>query len=297
MRTIDPSDLNVFLAIARRGSFRAAAIDLRVTPSALSHALRSLEERIDVRLFNRTTRSVSLTEAGQRLYDRAAPAFRDIEDAIDDLAEFRGMPMGTLRINAAEASARMVLMPLVAAFLEANPAVSIDIVSQGALIDIVSGGYDAGVRFGETIAADMIAVPIGPRQRFAVVATPQFLTRWPKPMTPHDLMKVPCVRYRFDNGALFDWEFERGAIELNLAVEGRFSSNSTQLMIEAALAGVGIGYIFEGLIAAQLDDGRLVRMLEDWCPYFPGLHLYYPSRRQMPTALRAFIDFARNRPA
>jgi len=290
---IEPGDLAVFLAIARRRSFRRAALDLGVTPSALSHALRALEERVGVRLVNRTTRSVALTEAGQLLSDRIEPAFRDIEGALDALAEFRGAPMGSLRLNAADTAARLVLMPLVAGFLEAHRAVSLEIVAQGAMVDVVAEGFDAGVRFGETIAADMIAVPIGPRQRFAAVASPTYFRRWTKPSDPRALTGLPCVRYRFDSGAAYHWEFERGGVELAIDVEGRFATNSQALMIQAALDGIGIAFVFEGMVREPLADGRLVRVLEDWCPYYPGLYLYYPSRRQAPTALRAFIDFAR----
>lgn len=293
MKRIQPSDLTAFLAIARHGSFRRAATELRVTPSALSHAIRSLEERIEVRLFNRTTRSVSLTEAGERLFARAAPAFGEIEEAIDDLAAFRGAPMGSLRINAAEASARLVLAPLVGDFLRAYPGVSLEIVTEGALVDVVSERFDAGIRFGETLAADMIAVPIGPRQRFVAVASPGYLARHPRPMTPHDLPALPCIRFRFDSGADFHWEFDRGGVELAITVEGPFVTNSQEMMIAAAVDGVGIAYVLDGLAEPHVTAGRLVRILEDWCPLIPGLYLYYPSRRQVPSALRAFIDFTR----
>lgn len=293
MQRVQPSDLTAFLAIARNGSFRRAAIELGVTPSALSHAIRSLEERIEVRLFNRTTRSVSLTEAGERLFARIAPAFGDIADAIDDLALFRGTPMGSLRINAAEASARLVLAPLVGDFLHAHLGVSLEIVTQGALVDVVSERFDAGVRFGETLAADMIAVPIGPRHRFVAVASPTYLQNHPRPVTPHDLKGLPCIRFRFDSGTDFHWEFERGGVELEIAVEGPFTTNSQDMMLAAAMQDVGIAYVLDGLAEAHVKAGRLVRVLEDWCPFIPGLYLYYPSRRQMPSALRAFIDFTR----
>lgn len=293
MRRIEPADLTIFLAIARHQSFRRAATELGVTPSALSHALRSLEERIALRLFNRTTRSVSLTEAGKRLFDRVQPAFRDIEDALDDLNSFRDAPMGLLRINAANTSARLVLMPIIGPFLRAHPGISIELIAQGALVDVVGEGFDAGVRFGERIAADMIAVPVGPRQRFAAVASPGYFERWPRPATPRDLAGLPCIGFRFDSGAPFHWEFERGGVELEIAVEGPFVTNAQDLMIDAALDGIGIAYVLEKLVEAHVAAGRLVRVLEDWCPYFPGLYLYFPSRRQIPVPLRAFIDFAR----
>jgi DNA-binding transcriptional LysR family regulator len=295
MQRIAPGDLNVFLAIARAKSFRRAAVELGVTPSALSHGLRALEERLDLRLVNRTTRSISLTEAGQRLFDRVDPAFRDIDSAIEELNVWRGTPIGTLRINAALASARLELMPLLAGFLVANPSVEVEIIAQTALIDTVAQGYDAGVRFGERIAADMIAVPIGQRRRFAVVGSPGYFERWPRPAHPRDLIGLPCVRYRFERGDDYHWEFERAGEELEIAVDGPFTTNEHELMLSAALDGIGLAFVFEEMIADYIAAGRLERVLGDWCPYWPGLYLYYPSRRQMPTPLRAFIDFARSR--
>ncbi|RVT91141.1 LysR family transcriptional regulator [Sphingomonas crocodyli] len=294
MSRITPADLDIFLAIARAGSFRGAAMRLGVTPSALSHRLRALEERIDLRLFNRTTRSVALTEAGQALIDRVRPAFDDIEAAIDDLAAFRGTPMGTLRINAAETSARIVLAPLLPGFLAKHPGVAVEIIAQGALVDVVAGGFDAGVRLGETLAADMIAVPIGPRQRFAVVGSPAFFERHARPQTPNDLLALPCVRFHFDNGGAYHWELERGGVELQLAVNGPFATNSQDMMIAAALDGIGLAFVFEAMVEPLIASGRLERVLDDWCPWFPGLFLYYPGRRHMPTALRAFIDHVRD---
>ena len=295
MSTIGPGDLASFLAIARHRSFRRAADETGCTPSALSHALRALEERLDLRLFNRTTRSVTLTEAGAQLYARVAPAFRDIDDALDDLNNFRGTPTGTLRLNAARSSAEMVLRPLVSRFLVAYPQVRVDIVISNGLIDLVSGGFDAGVRFGETIAQDMIAVPIGPRQRSAVVASPGFLAHHPVPLHPQDLKTLPCIRLRFESGRYYAWEFERDGIDLAVEVDGPLSMNDQSLMIEAALDGVGLAYAFEGQVADLVAAGRLVRVLEDWCPPYNGFYLYHPSRRQLPAALRAFIDFCREK--
>jgi DNA-binding transcriptional LysR family regulator len=293
MRSIDPGDLASFLAVARHRSFRRAADETGRTPSALSHALRALEERLDVRLLNRTTRSVALTEAGEQLYARVAPAFRDIHDALDDLNSFRGTPAGTLRLNAARSSTEMVLRPLVSRFLEAYPQVRVDIVISNALIDLVSGGFDAGVRFGETIAQDMIAVPIGPRQRSAVVASPDYFARHPVPMHPRDLKMLPCIRLRFDSGRHYAWEFEKDGTEIAVEVNGPLTMNDQSLMVEAALDGVGLTYAFEGQVADLVAAGRLMRVLEDWCPPYSGFHLYYPSRRQLPATLRAFIDFCR----
>lgn len=293
MSRISPGDLAGFLAIARHHSFRRAADEIGCTPSALSHALRALEERLDLRLFNRTTRTVTLTEAGAQLYARVAPAFRDIDDALDDLNNFRGTPSGTLRLNAARSSAEMVLRPMISRFLAAYPQVRVDLVISNGLIDLVAGGFDAGVRFGELIAQDMITVPIGPRQRSAVVASPAFFERYPVPRHPQDLKALPCIRLRFESGRYYAWEFERDGVDLAVEVDGPLAMNDQSLMVEAALDGVGLTYAFEGQIAGHVAAGRLMRVLEDWCPPYNGFHLYYPRRRQLPAVLRAFIDFCR----
>lgn len=293
MRRIDPADLAIVLAIGRHRSFRKAAVELRMTPSALSHALRALETRLDIRLFNRTTRAVALTQAGARLFDRIQPAFQDIDDALRDLVADDGAPIGSVRINAAHAGARLALMPLVAPFLRAHPSVTMEIVAQNAMVNMVGEGFDAGVRLGETVAADMVAVRIGQRQRFAAVGSPEFFERWAVPTTPRALKGVPCVRHRFDDGGDYHWEFEQSGVELAIAVDGPFTTNSQDLMIMAALDGIGIAFVLEGLVREQIEAGRLLRVLEDWCPSFAGLFLYYPGRRQVPSALRAFIDFVR----
>lgn len=294
---IEPGDLAVFLAIARRRSFRRAALDLGVTPSALSHALRALEERVGVRLVNRTTRSVALTEAGQLLSDRIEPAFRDIEGALDALAEFRGAPMGSLRLNAADTAARLVLMPLVAGFLEAHRAVNLEIVAQGAMVDVVAEGFDAGVRFGETIAADMIAVPIGPRrQRYVAAAAPAYLKAHGRPRHPKDLLGHACIRHRFSSGAMPPWEFERGGKVLRIAPRGPLVASAAEFEIEAACAGLGVIYTFEEFLAPALRARRLVPILEEWWQGFSGPYLYYAGRRLMPAPLRAFVDFIKARP-
>jgi DNA-binding transcriptional LysR family regulator len=259
----------------------------------LSHALRGIEERLGLRLLNRTTRSVALTEAGERLYARIKPAFLDIHDALEDLNAFRGTPTGSLRINASQQSARLALLPVVARFLQAYPDIRVDIVTDNALVDVVAAGFDAGVRFGETVAADMIALPIGPRQRTAIIASPDFFQAHAAPITPHDLTRLPCIRYRFSSGVFYRWEFERGGVEVEIEVDGPLALTEQELMVDAALAGSGIAYVFEGIVQEHLAAGRLVRVLEDWCAYYPGFFLYYPGRRQLPAALRAFVDFVR----
>ena len=221
MRRVEPNDLSVFLAIARHRSFRRAANEIGVTASALSHSLRTLEEALGLRLFNRTTRSVALTEAGQRLWSRVMPAFRDIDDALDDLNTFRDTPTGTLRINAARPSTQLVLLPTVTRFLAAHPGVNVEIAVNNALVDMVSEGFDAGVRFGRVIAQDMIAIPLGPPQRSAYVASPEFFRRHRKLANPEELKGLPCIRFRFESGRYYAWEFERDGVELSVEVDGQ----------------------------------------------------------------------------
>ena len=293
MKRVRSADLAIFLAIAQHRSFRKAAVELGVTASALSHSLRAIEERLQVRLVNRTTRGVALTEAGDRLFDRIRPAFLDIEGALDDLDKFRGEPYGKLRLNAARAAAKLVLVPIVTRFIAAHPAIEVEVVIDDALVDVVAGGFDAGVRFGESIAADMIAVPLGPRHRFAVVGSPAYFARHSRPAAPHDLRDLPCIRYRFSGGAFYRWEFQRGGVELEIEVQGPLTLGDQDVMVGAAIDGAGLAYLFRGQAEPAIADGRLIPVLEDWCPYYPGFFLYYPSRRQLPTALRAFVDFIR----
>ncbi|WP_044872430.1 LysR family transcriptional regulator [Pseudomonas sp. LFM046] len=294
MKPVSAADLDVFLSIAAHLSFSRAAVELGLSPSALSHALRALEERLGVRLFNRTTRSVALTEAGERLYARIRPAFRDIDDALEDLNQFRDTPSGTLRISAGRAAVQLVLLPLASRFLAAYPDVRLEISAEDALVDVVSAGFDAGVRFGERLEADMVSLPIGPYMRSVVVAAPAFFERHPVPQNPHDLHGLPCIRHRFPSGNLYHWEFEREGKRLEIEVDGPLTLGDVALMVEPALHGTGLAYVFEEMVAAHLAEGRLVQVLEDWCPYYPGLHLYYPSRRQVPAAMKAFIEFARS---
>lgn len=293
MRHVNPSDLSIFLAIARHRSFRRAAEEIGCTPSALSHALRGLEERVGLRLFNRTTRSVALTEVGERFHARIAPAFRDIDAALADLDAFRDAPIGNLRINAARSSAQMVLLPLVTRFMAVYPGIGVEIVTDNALVDMVADGFDAGVRFGEVLAQDMVAIPLGPRQRSAMVASPAFFQRHPIPSEPEQLKDLPCIRLRFSNGEYYAWEFERGGSEVSIEVDGQLTVGDQNLAIQAALDGAGIAFAFEAQVEELVGQGKLIRILEDWCPYYPGFFLYYPSRRMLPMALRAFVDFAK----
>ena len=286
-------DLLSFATVARLRSFRRAAAELGVSPSALSHSLRGLEERLGVRLLNRTTRSVTPSEAGQRLLTRLTPALRDIDDALEDINDFRATPIGTLRLNVPRSAAHMLLAPLVARFLAAYPQMRVELMADDGLIDIVAAGYDAGVRFGESLQGDMVAVPLGPPQRLAVVASPAYLKKRGVPQSPHDLAAHNCIRHRFPSGRLYHWEFERAGIALQVDVEGPLTLGEQELMLRAAEDGVGIACVFEGLATARLASKKLRRVLADWCPPMPGFYLYYPSRRQMPAGLRAFVDMVR----
>ncbi|SCZ31585.1 MULTISPECIES: LysR family transcriptional regulator [Pseudomonas] len=294
MKNPSTADLSIFLCIAQHLNFSRAAVDLGLTPSALSHSLRALENRLGVRLFNRTTRSVALTEAGERLYARLKPAFRDIDDALEDLNHFRDKPSGNLRITAGRQACELVLLPIAGAFLQAYPDIRLEVVESDALLDIVAAGFDAGVRFGNRLEADMVSLPIGPTLRSVVVASPAFLERHAAPQKPEDLHALPCIRHRFPSGALYRWEFERGGIDQEIEVNGPLTLGDVSLMVGPALQGLGLAYVFEDMAREHLASGRLVQVLADWCPYYPGLHLYYPSRRHVPAPLKAFIDFARH---
>ncbi|MFW6753856.1 LysR family transcriptional regulator [Pseudomonas glycinae] len=294
MKNPSTADLSIFLCIAQHLNFSRAAVDLGLTPSALSHSLRALENRLGVRLFNRTTRSVALTEAGERLYARLKPAFRDIDDALEDLNHFRDKPSGNLRITAGRQACELVLLPIAGAFLQAYPDIRLEVVESDALLDIVAAGFDAGVRFGNRLEADMVSLPIGPNLRSVVVGSPGFFELHPAPQKPEDLHALPCIRHRFPSGSMYRWEFERGGIEQEIEVNGPLTLGDVSLMVGPALQGLGLAYVFEDMAREHLASGRLVQVLADWCPYYPGLHLYYPSRRHVPAPLKAFIDFARH---
>lgn len=294
MKAPSAADLSIFLCVASHLNFSRAAVELGVTPSALSHSVRTLENRLGVRLFNRTTRSVGLTEAGERLNARLKPAFRDIDDALEDLNNFRDKPSGSLRITAGRQAAELVLLPLAGRFLEVYPDVKLEIVADDGLVDVVCAGFDAGVRFGARLEADMVSLPIGAYMRSVVVGSPAFFARHPVPQKPEDIHGLPCIRHRFPSGSLYRWEFERGGIAQEIEVDGPLTLGDVSLMVGPALQGVGIAYLFEDMVKAQVADGSLIQVLGDWCPYYPGLHLYYPSRRHVPATLKAFIEFARN---
>ena len=287
------SDLSAFVAVATHRSFSRAAAELGLSPSALSHTVRSLEERLDLRLLNRTTRSVAPTEAGERLLERLRPALRDIDDALEDANAFRDKPVGRLRLNVPRSAALLALAPVMTRFIRAYPQMRLEITTEDRLVDIVAGGYDAGVRFGESVERDMVAVRISPDLRLAVVGAPAYFAAHPKPRKPHDLQDHGCIRFRLPSGSLYRWEFEKNGEPLEVEVAGPLTLSDQQLMVQAALDGAGLAMVLENHARADLKARRLVRVLSDWCPPFPGYFLYYPSRRQVPAGLRAFIDMMR----
>jgi DNA-binding transcriptional LysR family regulator len=286
-------ELEAVVAVARRGNFRAAAADLGMSSSALSHAVRGLEARLGVRLFNRTTRSVSLSAAGEQFVAGVAPALSDIRGAMEAVNRHRDTPAGTLRLNTSTGAARRILTPIILEYLRRYPEMKVDLVTEGRLVDIVVDGFDAGIRTAETVPGDMIAVPVGGPLRFAVVAAPAYFADRPRPQTPGDLMAHRCIRARMPSGVIYRWEFERRGEALALDVPGPIILDEPTLMIEAALAGLGVTYLSEWSVLADIAAGRLVRVLEDWTPSFAGLALYYPGRRHVPAGLRAFIDLVR----
>ena len=289
------NDLLAFLAVTRERSFTRAAAQLGVSPSALSHAMRGLEERLGLRLLTRTTRSVAPTEAGERLARGVGPRFEEIDAELAALSDMRDKPAGTIRITTGEHAADTVLWPALARLLPDYPDVKVEINVDNGLTDIVAGRHDAGVRLGEQVAKDMVAVRIGPDLRMAVVGAPAYFERRPRPKAPGDLTAHDCINTRFPTfGGLYAWEFERGRRALKVQVEGQLVFNSSPLSLKAALAGLGLAYVLEDRAAPHLADGRLVRVLADWCPSFPGYHLYYPSRRQPTPAFALLVEALRH---
>ncbi|MFT4185371.1 MAG: LysR family transcriptional regulator [Rhizobium sp.] len=290
------NDLVAFLAVAREGSFTRAAARLGVSQSALSHTIRNLEARLGVRLLIRTTRSVSPTQAGERLLLTIGPRFDEIENEVAALSEFREKPAGRIRITTGEHPALTVLWPVLAKLLPRYPDIHVELNVDYGLTDLAAERYDAGVRLGEQVAKDMIAVPIGPQMRMAVVATPGYFANHPPPQTPQDLTHHTCINMRLPtHGGIYVWEFERDGRELRVRTEGQLVFNTIALRMNALLAGLGVAFLPEDLVAPHVSDGRLVRVLEDWCAPFPGYHLYYPSRRQLSAAFGILVAALRYR--
>jgi DNA-binding transcriptional LysR family regulator len=290
------NDLHAFLAVARERSFTKAAAQLGVSQAALSQTIRGLEARLGLRLLTRTTRSVAPTEAGERLLRTVGPRLEEIEAELAALSELREKPAGTIRITATENAAEAVLWPALGRLLPDYPDIKVEIAIGYGLTDIVAERFDAGVRPGEIVAEGMIAVRIGPDMRMAVVGAPSYFARRNQPQTPQDLTTYACTNLRLPtHGGLYAWEFERDGRELRVRVEGQLMSNTTALILKAALAGFGLAYLPEDQVQAHLAEGRLARVLEDWCPPFSGYHLYYPSRRQHTAAFALLVEALRYR--
>ncbi|WP_434383761.1 LysR substrate-binding domain-containing protein [Melittangium boletus] len=290
MKGSEFAELAAFVAVAQERNFRRAAARLGLMPSTVSHSLRALETRLGVRLLNRTTRSVSPTAAGEQLLNQLAPAFGDISRAVETVNDFRGKPTGTVRLNMPRLVALGVLAPRFGEFTRTYPDVTLEVTVEDALVDIVGRRFDAGIRLGENVGQDMVAVRVTPDQRLAIVGSPAYFRERAPPRGPLDLKDHRCVGYRLSTGALVRWEFERGEEKHTVAVNGPLVLEDSELMRRAALDGVGLICTMESHVTEELREGRLVRVLADWCPPFPGFFLYYPSRRHVPAALRALID-------
>lgn len=296
MRREELGDLTAFLAVAEERSFTRAAAKLGTSQSALSHTVRRLETRLGLRLLTRTTRSVAPTEAGERLIETLRPAFDEIDGKLSALSELREKPAGTIRITTSKHAAEKILWPAVARLLAAYPDVKVELAIDQSLTDIVAERYDAGVRLGEQVAKDMIAVRVGPDLRMAVVGSPAYLASHPAPRTPHELTAHNCINLRLPTlGGLYAWEFEKDGRALNVRVEGQLVLNDIRMILEAASAGFGLACVLNDQVQEHLADGRLVLVLEDWCPPFAGYHLYYPSRRQLAPAFTLLVEALRYR--
>ena len=293
MQDIDLRDLAAFVTVARLRNFRRAAIAERMSASSLSQRMRDLEERLGVRLLNRTTRSVAPTEAGERLLHHLAAPLRDVIDATLDIRAMRDVPSGRLRINGPEPALRHVLAPMVAPFLKRYPEISMEIVSESSLIDIVGEGYDAGIRYDETLAQDMIAVSLGPPERYVLVAAPGFLDGRKVPRNPKELLGQPCIVTRFRSGVQPPWEFRKGKRPVRIMPTGPLTAAHPELQLQAAIDGLGYLMTMEGYARDAVASGRLVTLLDDWTATFPGPFLYYPGRRQQPPSLTAFVSFVK----
>jgi len=286
-----------FARIAHHASFTRAAQELGVSPSALSQTVRMLEGRLGVRLLDRTTRRVGVTELGQQLLKGAQPALAALAQAVEGLDEARDKPAGLLRLNVARVSAELLLNPHFADFAEAYPDITLELVCDNRMIDLVEGGFDAGIRLGESLAQDVVALPVGGPQRMVTLASPRYLSGRRLPKTPEDLREHQCLNYRLTTGALYRWEYAQDGRVLDVEVAGPLISNDGDVLLAAARDGAGIMVAFEGAVRGDLESGRLVPLLEPWWPTFPGFYLYHPSRAQMPRKLRVFIDFLQARHA
>ncbi|MET3648743.1 LysR family transcriptional regulator [Phyllobacterium ifriqiyense] len=286
-------ELEAAIAIARRGTFRAASIELGLSTTALSHTIGRLEAALGVRLFNRTTRSVSLTDAGRLFMQQVAPSLQDLHAALGSVREQRETPSGTIRINAAPFAARSIIKPLVLEFLRRYRDMNVDIVTEGKMVDIVRDGFDLGVRVEGLVPSDMIAVSLGRPQRHAVVGSPEYIEKHGIPMVPPDLLTHSCIRVRLPDGSLFRWRFEKSGEQVQVDVRGQITLDEASLTRTAVLDGAGLGYLFEQDILPEINVGQVIRVLADWTPSYPGLCLYYPGRRNLSAGVRAFLELAR----
>ncbi|MDF5719118.1 MAG: LysR family transcriptional regulator [Rhizonema sp. PD37] len=294
MKRDELNDLAAFVVVADEMSFTRAASKLGMSPSALSHAMKALEDRLGLRLLARTTRSVSTTEVGERLLKTLRPALEDISAELTALSGLRDKPAGSVRITTFKQAATTVVWPVLPGFLKQHPDIRVEITIDDGLTDIVASRYDAGIRFGEQIAKDMIAVRVGPDVRAAIIASPAYFADYPVPNTPQDLAGHRCINYRLKTaGGLYPWEFEKDGRSFQVRVDGPLIFNDGDLILAAALAGQGIAYLYEDQIADHVAEGRLIQVLAEWCPTFPGYYLYYPSCRQTPPALTALINALR----
>ena len=293
MAKIELAQLRVFLAVARGSSFRQAAKRLGLSPSAVSYAVRSLEDKVGTPLLLRSTRSVALTQAGTQLLSELEPALAQLDGTLGRVSLWGERVQGRLKLNVPRSGAWLLLRPLLTGFVKAHPGVEMEITTQDGLVDIVKGGYDAGIRFPETVPLDMVAMPIGTEQRFCVVASPDVAAKHKPLMHPRDLAHVPCIPLRFPSGVFYQWQFARGKEAISVAVDGALTVDDLQLAVEAALDGLGWAYVYEGMAAAHLRAGMLVTALDDWCRPELGFQLYYPGRRQVSPALRALIVWLR----
>lgn len=293
METNDLNTLAAFLVVAEERSFTRAGKRLGVSPSAMSHAMRGLEENMGVRLLSRTTRSVAPTEAGERLIVRLRPALTDVQDAVDELSGLRDKPAGRVRLLIPRLAGTTVLGPKLAKFTRDYPDVVLDITADDSRLDIVAGGFDAGIHFGEYIQKDMIAVRVSKDHRAAIVGAPAYFKSHTKPKTPHDLLRHRCINFRHGTAGVYRWEFDKGKKSLSVAVSGPLIVDDVETVVRAAIDGIGLAFVSDERVIQQLESGELIRVLEDWCQPFPGFFLYYPSRRQQPAALSALINTLR----
>ena len=298
MRQDHLDGLVTFMAVAEEKGFSNAAVKLGISPSAVSQSIRVLEQRLGLVLFNRTTRSVCLTEIGERYLERVQPALEQLSNASQELGREANHPAGLLRVNVPQAAYLIVLQPILRRFMAAYPEINLEIRAENHLVDIVGQGFDAGIRFGNAVEKDMVAVAIGPPLKAQIIASPEYITQFGQPEHPRDLLQHDCISFRHSSsGQIERWEFDNGQEKIDLQIKGRLILNDSEILVRSALDGLGIAYMINGYIEPFIKQGRLLRILEEWSPAIPPLHLYYPDRRRVPAKLRAFIDFLRNEPS